>query len=148
MFCRLNLSSFQLGPPGKSLDTFWGPSEKVQKRSEMVPTWSTRFTDGGTLHALCLTSPLLNAPEKVQKRSGSRCNPAKIQKRSGRRLAQKRSGSCLKKLETVWEPLKQFRNGLGATRKGSETAPNDPKGCQIFAFTISALRIFCLCSVN
>ena len=80
-----------------------------------------RFTDGGTLHGLCFTSP-----EHARESSKAVWEPpAKIQKRPERRLAQqKRSAGCLKMLETAWEPLKQFRNGLGATRKGSETTPS------------------------
>ena len=54
--------SMNLAKPGeKSLKAAWGP--------QMA---NPRFTDGGTLHALCLIFPLLHALEKVQKRSGSR----------------------------------------------------------------------------
>ena len=83
-----------------------------------------RFTDKGTLHALCLTSPLLNAPEKVQKRSGSRLQ--KFRNGLGG-LAQKRSGSCrncLGAVETVQKRSgshpKRFRNGP----KRPKRAPN------------------------
>ena len=95
------MSSFQQGPAksGNGL----GAAETAHKGPKNPQIVNPTFTDGGTLHALCLTSPLLNVPEKAQKGSGL-----------------EKTRNCLGALEKV-------RKRSGSHPKGSETAQKSTK---------------------